>query len=92
VYSVFAAFVPPGVVTRTLAVPAVPAGVVAVIVVAFTTVKSKAVAPPIVTEVAPVKFVPLIVTDCPPASGPDAGLITVTPGPFTKTHAAPDWD
>ena len=33
--------VPLGVVTRTLAVPAVPAGVVAVIVVAFTTVMSK---------------------------------------------------
>ena len=36
-----ALLVPLGVVTRTLAVPAVPAGVVAVIVVAFTTVMSK---------------------------------------------------
>ena len=48
-------FEPPGVVTSTLAVPALPAGVVAVIVVAFTTVKATAEAPPIVTAVAPVK-------------------------------------
>ena len=69
-----ALLVPPGVVTRTLAVPAVPAGVVAVIVVAFTTVTAVAVAPPIVTAVAPVKFVPVRVTDCAPAS-PDFSQI-----------------
>ena len=76
-----AEFVPPGVVTSTLAVPALPAGVVAVMVVAFTTVTAVAAVPPMVTAVAPVKPVPEIVTDCPPASGPDVGLIAVTVGP-----------
>ena len=74
----FAAFVPPGVVTRTLAVPNDPAGVVAVIVVALTTVKLVAAAPPIVTSVAPVNPVPVIVTAWLPATGPAAGLIDVT--------------
>ena len=76
-----ALLVPPGVVTSTLAVPAVPAGVVAVIVVAFTTVTTVAAVPPIVTAVAPVKPVPVRVTACPPASGPEDGLIAVTVGP-----------
>ena len=76
-----ALLVPPGVVTCTLAVPAVPAGVVAVIVVAFTTVTAVAAVPPIVTAVAPVKFVPVRVTDCPPASGPDLALMDDTVGP-----------
>ena len=76
-----AEFVPLGVVTSTLAVPAVPAGVVAVIVVAFTTVTAVAAVPPIVTAVAPVKLVPVMVTDCPPASGPDDGLMDATVGP-----------
>ena len=75
-----ALLVPPGVVTRTLAVPALPAGVVAVMVVAFTTVTPVAAAPPIETTVAPVKLVPVRVTACPPASGPDDGLIDVTVG------------
>ena len=75
-----AEFVPLGVVTTTLAVPALPAGVVAVMVVAFTTTTAVAVAPPMVTTVAPIKSVPVMVTDCPPASGPDDGLITVTVG------------
>ena len=78
VYSVFAAFVPPAVVTRTLAVPAVPAGVVAVIDVALTTVKLVAALPPIVTPVAPMNPVPVIVTAWLPATGPAAGLIDVT--------------
>ena len=72
--------VPLGVVTRTLAVPAVPAGVVAVIVVAFTTVTAVAAVPPNVIAVAPVKLVPVRVTACPPASGPDEGLIAVAVG------------
>jgi len=75
-----AEFVPPWVVTRTLAVPALPAGVVAVMVVAFTTVTAVAAVPPIVTAVAPVKLVPVTVTDCPPASGPDNGAIDATVG------------
>jgi hypothetical protein len=78
---VFAEFVPPGVVTSTLAVPALPAGVVAVMVVAFTTTTAVAAVPPIVTAVAPVKPVPVRVTDCPPASGPDTGVMDVTVGP-----------
>ena len=76
----FAEFVPPGVVTSTLAVPKPPAGVVAVMVVAFTTVTAVAAAPPIETTVAPVKLVPVRVTACPPASGPDDGLMDVTVG------------
>jgi hypothetical protein len=77
---VFAGFVPPAVVTRTLAVPAVPAGVVAVIEVALTTVTPVAAAPPIVTEVAPVKSVPVIVTEVPPRVDPFAGDTAVTDG------------
>ena len=75
-----AEFVPLGVVTSKLAVPALPAGVVAVMVVAFTTVTAVAAVPPNVTAVAPVKLVPVRVTDCPPASGPDVGLMDVTVG------------
>ena len=75
-----ALLVPPGVVTSTLATPALPAGVVAVMVVAFTTITDVAAAPPIVTAVAPVKPVPVRVTDCVPASGPDVSLIDVTVG------------
>jgi hypothetical protein len=79
-YSAFWLLVPPGVVTSTLAVPALPAGVVAVMVVAFTTFTAVAAVPPIVTAVAPVKLVPVRVTDCPPASRPDGGLMDVTVG------------
>ena len=58
--NVLAALVPSGVVTKTLAVPALPAGVVAVMVVELTTVKSMAAVPPRVTAVAPVKSVPVM--------------------------------
>ena len=75
-----AEFVPPGVVTRTLAAPALPTGVVAVIVVAFTTITAVAAVPPIETVVAPVKPVPVMVTDCPAASGPDDGARDPTVG------------
>ena len=75
-----AEFVPLGVVTSTLAVPAVPDGVVAVIEVELPTLTEVAIVPPIVTAVAPVKPVPVMVTDCPPASGPDDGLIDDTVG------------
>jgi hypothetical protein len=77
---VFAGFVPPAFVTRTLAVPGLPAGVVAVIEVALTTDTPLAAAPPIVTEVAPVKFVPVIVTELPPRVVPVAGDTAVTVG------------
>ena len=75
-----AAFVPPGVVTRTLAGPAAPAGVVAVMVVALTTLTLVAAVPPIVTAVAPVRFMPVMLTDVPPAVGPVFGVIDVTVG------------
>ena len=75
-----AALLPPGVVTTTLAVPAVPAGVNAVIDVLLTTTTLAAAVPPMVTPVAPVKLVPEIVTAVPPAAGPELGTIPVTVG------------
>ena len=60
--------------------PAVPAGVVAVIDVPLTTVTEVAAAPPKVTLVAPLKFVPDIVTDCRRPSGPRKGDTAVTVG------------
>ena len=71
---------PLGVVTTTLAVPADPAGVVAVIVVAFTTVTLVAATPRIVTPVAPVKLAPVIVILVPPKVEPLAGLTLLTVG------------
>ena len=78
--SVLAALVPLGVVTRTLAVPAIPAGVVAVIEVALITVTPVAASPPMVTAVAPVKLVPVIVTAVPPKVVPVAGAMLATVG------------
>ena len=63
------ALVPAGVVTVMCTVP-VPAGDVAVICVALLTVKLVALALPNFTAVAPVKFVPVIVTIVPPAADP----------------------
>jgi hypothetical protein len=80
VNSVLAAFVPPGVVTTTLAVPAVPEGVVQVAEVAEATLTAVHAAPPTVIPVAPVKLVPVIVTGVPPAVEPDVGEIDVTVG------------
>jgi hypothetical protein len=71
---------PTGVVTTTLAAPAAPAGVVAVMVVALTTVTPVAAVPPKVTLVAPVKPVPRMITLVPPAMGPEFGLTEVTVG------------
>ena len=62
--------VPPVVVTATSLAPTVPAGVVAVMVVEFTTVILVADEPPMVTAVAPVKLVPEIVTLVPPVVTP----------------------
>ena len=58
----------------------VPAGEVAVIDVAELTVKLVALVAPNFTAVAPVKLVPAMVTDVPPAVGPDVGEIDVTVG------------
>ena len=72
--------VPPAVVTKTLAEPAVPAGAVAVIEVEDATVKLVAATPWKDTAVAPVKPVPVIVTLVPPAVGPELGETAVTVG------------
>ena len=49
----------------TLTLPVAPAPTTAVILVALTTVNEVAAVPPKLTAVAPVKFVPVIVTVCP---------------------------
>ncbi len=65
--------VPLGVVIDTVFAPIVPAGVTAVTVVELTTLTEVAATPPIVTELAPVKFVPVIVIAVPPATDPALG-------------------
>ena len=67
------ALVPPGVVTVTSTVPALPAGAVAVTCEALTTVTLVATFEPNSTAVAPVRLVPVIVTVVPPAVGPRTG-------------------
>ena len=63
--------VPPVAVTVTSTVPADPAGAGAVMEVALLTVKADAAAAPNFTAVTPVKLVPVMVTEVPPAVGPD---------------------
>ena len=63
---------PPGVVTVTSTVP-VPAGAVAVTWVAEFTIKPVAAVVPNLTPVAPVRLVPVMVTEVPPAVGPRSG-------------------
>ena len=72
--------VPLGVVIDTL--PVVPAATTAVILVALTTEKDAAAVPPKLTAVAPVKFVPVIVTVVPVAA--DKGLKEVMAGPVEE--------
>jgi len=73
---------PPPVVTIIPTAPAVVrAGVIQVIVVLFTMLREVADNPPNVTEVAPVKFVPLIVTFVPPSVLPnDDEMLLITGG------------
>jgi hypothetical protein len=71
---------PPGVVTVTSTVPASPAGEVALILVALTTVNEVAAVDPKLTAVAPVNPLPVMVTTVPPASGPALGRTAVTVG------------
>ena len=73
------ALVPPGVVTVTSTVP-VPAGEVALMLVALLTVKLEAAEVPNLTAVAPVNPVPVIATEVLPVLGPEAGLRPVTAG------------
>ena len=69
---------PPPVVTIMPTSPAVVrAGVIQVIVVLFTTLREVADNPPNVTDVAPVKFVPVIITLVPPSVLPDDGEMSV---------------
>ena len=72
---------PPPVVTIMPAVPALStAGVIQVIVVLFTMLRDVAAIPSNVTRVAPVKFLPVIVTLVPPAMPPDDGEILLITG------------
>src|SRR5262249_47327614 len=67
-------------VTVTSTMPAVCAGVVAVIVVLLTTVTPVAAVPPIVTVAPAAKPVPVIVRAVPPLIEPDGGDTLVTAG------------
>ena len=69
--------VPYSVVTIMLTSPTLRAGVIQVIVVLFTTLIVVAANPSNVTDVAPVKFVPVIVTLVPPVVLPDDGEMSV---------------
>jgi hypothetical protein len=72
--------VPDGVVTVRSTV-AEPAGLVAVIEVAELTEKVVAALVPKSTTLAPSRFVPVMVTVVPPATGPEVGLTETTAGP-----------
>ena len=67
-------------ITVTEAAPALPAGVVAVMLVLFTTTTLVAAALPNVTVAPAAKFVPAIVTAVPPAVEPLLGLTLLTAG------------
>ena len=70
---------PYSVVTIMPAAPALRAGVIQVIVVLFTTLIVVAAIPSNVTDVAPVKFMPVIVTLVPPAMPPvDGEMLLIT--------------
>lgn len=72
--------VPPAVVSTTAADPADFAGVTTVTEVALTFVSEVPAVPPKVTPVVLDKFVPVIVTDVPPAVGPVTGVKEVIVG------------
>ena len=58
----------------------VPAGAVAVIWAAELTVKPVAAVPPKTTAVAPEKPLPVMMTDVPPANGPEVGEMLLMAG------------
>ena len=75
---------PPPVVTITLAVPALPVGVVQVIDVVDVTVSGEQNFAAILTLVPPMtNWVPVMVTLVPPVTGPLLGLMAVTVGAAT---------
>ena len=82
---------PPPVVTIMPTAPALCAGVLQVIVVLFTMLIDVAAIPPNVTKVAPVKFLPVILTLVPPAMPPDDGEILLIIGGviYVKDENAP---
>jgi hypothetical protein len=82
--------VPPAVVTVTSTVPTASAGEVVVISVSETTVNDAAGVAPKWTDVAPVKWVPVIVTGVPPPLGPDVGAMEVTVGTSAKVKWSAD--
>ena len=82
--------VPPVVVTVTSTTAAACAGEVAVIWVAEATVKPEAAVVPKWTAVAPVKLVPVMVTEVPPAVGPEVGATELTVGAATKVNLSAD--
>jgi hypothetical protein len=67
-------------VTVTVTAPTLPAGLVAVIVVLFTTTTFVAAVLPNVTVAPGAKFVPVTVTAVPPATGPLFGTTLLTVG------------
>ena len=71
---------PYSVVTIMPAAPVLRAGVIQVIVVLFTMLRDVAAIPPNVTDVAPIKDVPVIVTFVPPSVLPDDGEMPVMLG------------
>ena len=73
------ALVPPGPLTVTSTVP-LPAGEVAISSLSSTTTKLGEALEPKSTLVAPVKLVPIMVTDVPPVVGPLVGETAVTVG------------
>ena len=73
----------PFTITVTEAAPALPAGVVAVMLVLFTTTTLVAAALPNVTVAPAAKFVPVMVTAVPPAVDPLLGLTLLTAGEAT---------
>src|SRR5438876_12050446 len=82
--------VPPGVVTVTCAGPAAPAGATKVSDVGEVTVNEVPAAVPTLTEVAPVKLVPVTVTTVPPLvlTVAESTLVTVGGGAVTVNLAA----
>src|ERR1019366_6541354 len=78
--AVVVALVPPGVVTVTSTVPTGSTGAAAVIEVSELTMTELAGAEPKVTALAPVRLVPVMVTEVPPVVRPEVGERPVTVG------------
>ena len=79
------ALLPPGVVTTTLVLPALPAGVTQVAVVLLVTLNVLHATPPTVMAVAPLRLVPVIVMDVPPKVIPLFGEMAITVGAGGET-------